>query len=161
MRRHGIHRRMATTSIPRRLRFQDGSESKEGGQELLVVERRSLVVLGESGMGKSTLLTMLGQVDGYRVCTARKLVNHPQPADLLGDAITLVVDALDEVAAGRDGAAVDLVVRRLAELGGPAFRVVLSCGRLAGRHVHRGPVCLLRTETARGAPRAVFAGTMP
>ena len=76
-------------------------------------------------MGKSTLLTQLAGVEGYKFCTARQLVNHPIPAVLLGHATTLLIDGLDEVSAGREGDAVDRVVQRLWALGCPRF--ILSC----------------------------------
>lgn len=76
-------------------------------------------------MGKSTLLLQLKDLEGYAHCTARKLLIIPDPKLLLGSATTLVIDALDEVPAQRDGDAVDSVLRRLAELGLPRF--ILSC----------------------------------
>lgn len=76
-------------------------------------------------MGKSTLLLQLKDVDGFTVCTARKLINTQDPIALLAGATTLVIDALDEVSARLDGDAVDLVLRRLAELALPRF--ILSC----------------------------------
>ncbi|GLK50880.1 hypothetical protein GCM10017621_03880 [Maricaulis virginensis] len=76
-------------------------------------------------MGKSTLLLQLKDVEGYALCTARKLLITPDPKSLLGSATTLVIDALDEVPAQREGDAVDSVLRRLAELGLPRF--ILSC----------------------------------
>ena len=94
-------------------------------QSFLQTDPRSLIVLGEAGMGKSTLLNQLSEVDDYAFCAARKLINSPDPRALLGNATTLVIDALDEVSARHDGDAVDLVVRKLAALGSPRF--VLSC----------------------------------
>jgi len=76
-------------------------------------------------MGKSTLLGRLKEIDDFVVCTARKLIVTPDPKSLLGESTTLVVDALDEVSAQHEGDAVDLVLRRLAELGLPRF--ILSC----------------------------------
>jgi hypothetical protein len=84
-----------------------------------------LVVLGEAGMGKTTLLGSLREHEGYAFCTARQLINAPDPRQFLRDATTLVIDALDEVSAQREGEAVDLVVRKLARLGSPRF--ILSC----------------------------------
>lgn len=84
-----------------------------------------MVVLGEAGMGKSTLLRQLDAEQGYVVCTARALINAPDFIARFGDARTLVIDALDEVSAQRDGDAVDMVVRKLAALGYPRF--ILSC----------------------------------
>src|SRR5690606_3723770 len=94
-------------------------------QTFLTADARSLVVLGEAGMGKSTLLGQLRDLEGYIFCTARLLINAPDAATRFGGAETLVVDALDEISAQRDGDAVDLVVRKLAELGYPRF--ILSC----------------------------------
>ncbi len=76
-------------------------------------------------MGKSTLLDQLSGVEGFSVHTARKLIVTPDPKLLIGDAKTVVIDALDEVSAQRDGDAVDMVLRRLVELGLPRF--ILSC----------------------------------
>ena len=84
-----------------------------------------LLILGEAGMGKSHLLKWLASAPGYAHCTARQLINRPDPRTLLGDAKTLVIDALDEVNAQKEGDAVDLVLRQLGRLGYPHF--VLSC----------------------------------
>ena len=76
-------------------------------------------------MGKSTLLKQLKDVEDYAFCRARKLLNASNPESLLGDATTLVIDALDEVSARREGDAVDAVLQRLDRLGQPRF--ILSC----------------------------------
>ncbi|MCB1548574.1 MAG: hypothetical protein KDJ41_12175 [Hyphomicrobiaceae bacterium] len=105
-------------------------ETLENGRERIREDElsgrpESLVVLGEPGMGKSSLLSSLGEVMGVMPCTARQLINRPDPATLLGDAPLILVDALDEVAAAREGDTVDLVLRKLGALGYPRF--VLSC----------------------------------
>lgn len=76
-------------------------------------------------MGKTTLLKWLADAPGFVFCTARKLINHPRPGKLFGDAHVLVIDALDELSAHREGDAVNLVLQRLGELEHPRF--VLSC----------------------------------
>jgi hypothetical protein len=111
--------------LQRRLWFTDQNDRVVVDQDFLKKDSRSLVVLGEAGMGKSTLLGHLGDIDGFAICTARKLIVTPDPKFLLGASKTLVVDALDEVSAQHEGDAVDLVLRRLAELGLPRF--ILSC----------------------------------
>lgn len=111
--------------LPRKLWYADVREHICVDQSFLQADQRSLVVLGEAGMGKSTLLAQLADVEGYAFCTARKLINSPHPANILGDAQTLVIDALDEVSAQRDRDAVDLVMWRLGVLSNPRF--ILSC----------------------------------
>lgn len=76
-------------------------------------------------MGKTTLLEWLSDAPGYAFCTARQLLYAAKAETLLGDAQVLVIDALDEVNAIRDGDAVGLVLRRLGEIGFPRF--ILSC----------------------------------
>lgn len=111
--------------LPRSLWYRHERERRSVDQSYLSSEPRSLVVLGEAGMGKSTLLSQLRGLDGYLVCTARALINAPDAGSRFADALTLVVDALDEVPSQHQGDAVDLVVRKLGELGYPRF--ILSC----------------------------------
>jgi hypothetical protein len=94
-------------------------------QDQLLSLAESVVVLGEAGLGKTTLLDWLSTADGYARCTARQLIFNAKPKLLLGGASTLVIDALDEVSAKRDGDAVGLVLQRLGELGFPRF--VIGC----------------------------------
>jgi len=84
-----------------------------------------LVILGEAGMGKTTLLEWLADAPGFSLHTARKLVHHPSPTALRRGAEVLVIDALDEVPVQREGDAVGLVLSRLIEMGQPRF--ILSC----------------------------------
>ncbi|MCR9057380.1 MAG: hypothetical protein NXI02_08600 [Rhodobacteraceae bacterium] len=116
---------MSEIFLQRRLWFTDQCDRVAVDQDFLKNDSRSLVVLGEAGMGKSTLLGRLRDIDGFAVCTARKLIVTPDPKSLIGESKTLVVDALDEVSAQHEGDAVNLVLRRLAELGLPRF--ILSC----------------------------------
>jgi hypothetical protein len=76
-------------------------------------------------MGKSELLRKLADVAGLPSCTARQLINRPDPRSLLGETRLIVIDALDEVAAKREGDAVDLVLQKLGALAYPRF--ILSC----------------------------------
>lgn len=115
-------------TLERMLWHQAGGGSDERvrlRQSELIDLAEPLVVLGEAGMGKSTLLAWLAEQPGYAFCTARGLINRHDPGSLLGNASVIVVDALDEVVASRDGEAVDAVLRKLGELGYPRF--VLSC----------------------------------
>ena len=116
---------MSETNLQRRLWYTDYLDRVTVDQDFLRTDSRSLVVLGEPGMGKTTLLQRLRDVDGFTVCTARRLIINPNPQSLLGAATTLVIDALDEVSAQHEGDAVDLVLERLVKLDTPRF--ILSC----------------------------------
>ncbi|SDL38152.1 hypothetical protein SAMN05661010_01513 [Modicisalibacter muralis] len=109
----------------RKLWFADQDGQHQLQQDDLLIRREPIVVLGEPGMGKTELLKELGAKDGNAFCRAHKLVNRVRPETLLGSNRRLVVDALDEVSAQSDGDAVDLVLRKLGELGYPPF--ILSC----------------------------------
>lgn len=113
--------------VPRKLWFQ----RPEDGDRSIVTEdglpglSRAFIVLGEPGMGKTELLSRLAKAGGGALCTARKLINTHATATLVGSATTLIIDALDEVAANQEGAAVDRVVQKLDAVENPPF--VLSC----------------------------------
>lgn len=111
--------------LPRRLWYVDKNGQQWLGQDELLARAEPVVVLGEPGMGKTELLKTLGDADGNAFCRATKLINRPRPETLIGNATRLVVDALDEVAAQRQGDAVDLVLQKLGQLDYPLF--VLSC----------------------------------
>jgi hypothetical protein len=55
----------------------------------------------------------------------RQLINRPDPRTLVEDKPLIIIDALDEVAAKREGDAVDLVLHKLGALDYPRF--ILSC----------------------------------
>jgi hypothetical protein len=112
--------------LPRRLWHETEKGRAFSEQAALIGRREPLIILGEPGMGKTELLRWLGNQPGYAYCTARQLKNvRPDPRRLLGDAPTLVVDALDELSVQGEGDAVDLALQRLGEAGYPHF--VLSC----------------------------------
>lgn len=114
------------TILPRTLWHQDGLERRSVPSSFLRSERRSIVVLGEAGMGKSTLLEEAAREgEGFVLCTARTLINASDATRRFSSATTLVIDALDEVPAQQDGDAVDRVAAKLAALDYPRF--ILSC----------------------------------
>lgn len=114
-----------TTRIARTLYYRDGREIRSVPQDGILAITAPTVVLGEAGMGKTHLLEWLASAPSHAWCTARQLINRPDPTTLLGNAGTLVIDALDEVSARREGDAVDLVLQKLGQLGFPRF--ILSC----------------------------------
>lgn len=111
--------------IERTLWYQRGEERSTLRQAELATRTEPLVILGEAGMGKSHLLAWLAKLPGCAFCTARQLVSRYDPRSLLGTATALVIDGLDEVSAGKEGDAVDQVLRKLGELGYPRF--MMSC----------------------------------
>lgn len=111
--------------LTRRFWYLNRDETVQVSDAFLHLDPRPLVVLGEAGMGKSTVLAALAARPGYSLCTARKLINAPDPSSLVGDGHTLVIDALDEAAANRPGDAVDRVLQQLGQVGYPRF--ILSC----------------------------------
>lgn len=113
--------------VPRKLWFQKPGEIDRTivAEGDLLGLSKAVVVLGEPGMGKTALLARLAKAGGTATCTARKLINTHAPAKLIGNATRLVIDALDEVAANHEGAAVDLVVQKLDAIENPPF--ILSC----------------------------------
>lgn len=111
--------------VERTLWYEASTERTTVPQTGLLERTEPLVILGEAGMGKSHLLEWIATKPGYAFCTARQLINRYDPRTLLGNAGALVIDALDEVSASRDGDAVDLVLRQLGKLDYPRF--VLSC----------------------------------
>jgi len=87
--------------VPRKLWYQ-----KPGDDDRTIVAEddlpglsKAIVVLGEPGMGKTELLRRLAKIEGTASCTARKLINTHDPAQMIGNATSLIIDALDEVAA--------------------------------------------------------------
>jgi hypothetical protein len=111
--------------LARKLWYSDADGQHWLSQDALCARREPVIVLGEPGMGKSELLARLGSESENAFCRAGQLINRANPATLLGTAKRLVIDALDEVSAQREGDAVDLVLRKLGELDYPPF--VLSC----------------------------------
>lgn len=112
--------------LPRKLWYHTRDLKQEWIRQDQILELADcLVILGEPGMGKTSLLNDLAATPGAASCTARQLINRPDPRSLLGDMRLLVIDALDEVASATEGDAVDSVLQKLGLLGFPRF--VLSC----------------------------------
>ena len=105
------------TYIKRRLWCHSRESGRqEISEDALLTMSECLVVLGEPGMGKSTLLQRIAEFTASPLCTARQLINRSDPRTIIGDKASIVIDALDEVAAKREGDAVDLVLQKLGAL---------------------------------------------
>lgn len=112
--------------ISRRLSYTDTDGERQVVDEGWLLDRQEpLVILGEPGMGKSDLLKKLGTRDTLHYLTARAFLREPTPATLVGNQKTLVIDALDEVAAAKDSDPVHDVLKHLALAERPHF--ILSC----------------------------------
>lgn len=116
---------MENSYIPRTLWFTENNQPKEISQAELFTETRSLVILGEAGMGKTQLLKSLGKHPDYAYCTAKQLIRKARPEELLGDDAVLVIDALDEAPSHQENDAIDEVLRKLDGQRCPRF--ILSC----------------------------------
>jgi hypothetical protein len=102
---------------------RDGRRFEYQQSELLGLAQ-AVIVLGEAGMGKTTLLRALAESNVSRFRRARDFVND-DPTTYQGDQRTLIIDALDEVPARADGDVVDAVLRQLRAASFPRF--ILSC----------------------------------
>ena len=112
--------------IPRRLRGRIRDEDVLIADDCVLDLEGPIVVLGEPGMGKTTLMRRLGELEGWSFARARSFVRRSNGG--VGAALPserLVIDALDEVSAAREGEALDGVLSGLIGLGCPPF--VLSC----------------------------------
>ena len=107
---------MTDTIIARRLSGVD-TDGKifELPQADLLGRTKPIVVLGDAGMGKTTLLEEIGQEACYKFVHARRLIRSPNPSKLLGDATTFVIDALDELAVQAEGDGICRAYRREGE----------------------------------------------
>ena len=76
---------MAEEYIARTLWYLKDGEAVYLPQHQLLERAEPLVILGEAGMGKTSLLKQLADDSGYVFCTANQLINHPKPHKLFGD----------------------------------------------------------------------------
>ena len=111
--------------IPRRFKRQGEKEDIILSQDELSALPESLLILGDAGMGKTTLLKWLEQQWGCTRLSARALLFKPSTFRLPDQTDVLLIDALDEVSESRVGSVLDSVLLKLGELGYPRF--VLSC----------------------------------
>lgn len=109
----------------RTLRFDNLDGTHILSERDLLSRPEPIVLLGEAGSGKTTLLKSLSDDSRTKFITARKLIRASNPAEILGDATILLIDAVDEVGAREDGDVVDSMLHQLELAGHPKF--ILSC----------------------------------
>lgn len=115
-----------STDIPRRLSWTD----TEGQQHVstpdgLLDEPRPVVVLAEPGGGKTWLLDQLGKRTGTRRIPATRWIDQPRLSAEIRSDVPLLIDALDEASAHREGDAIGRVLAGLVDQGSPRF--ILTC----------------------------------
>jgi len=84
-----------------------------------------LVIIGDPGMGKTTLMRHMCERQYMTYIHAAELVRADDPESLLPDVGHVLVDGLDEIASPGRAGATDAVMRKLREAGNPPF--ILSC----------------------------------
>lgn len=113
------------TYFRRKLRILDeASEGEMLDSDLLSLER-SVVVLGEPGMGKSELIGELGRAGGVAPVSAPRFMLSKNPGGYVTAGRPLLIDGLDEAIARDEKDAVDRVLAQLEDACCPRF--VLSC----------------------------------
>jgi hypothetical protein len=110
----------------RRLRTTD-----DKGQVRIVEDAEILkiggpwIILGEPGMGKSELIKEIGSRLNIQPVPAVRFMHSKDPSRFVIPGKPLLIDALDEAVARREGDAVDLILAQLEDAGAPEF--VLTC----------------------------------
>lgn len=112
--------------INRRLKYQDEQ------QQWLFIEQHDItgiaepvVILGDPGMGKTTLTKWLGTLPGMKYCGAGRFKRTDKPKTLIADDERIIVDGLDEIASSAPSGAVDAVLAQLSRMDNPPF--IMSC----------------------------------
>ncbi len=115
----------AVSYFSRRLRAEYGHQTWEADDADVLAIAGPKVVLGEPGMGKSSLLRDFGQKLDVQLFTAVRFMLARNPSKLVVPGKPLLIDGLDEAMARRGGDAVDMILAQLEDAGSPEF--ILSC----------------------------------
>jgi hypothetical protein len=114
-----------TAYFRRKLRILDEASEREILDSNLLGLERSVVVLGEPGMGKSELIGELGRAGGVAPVSAPRFMLSKNPGSYVTSGRPLLIDGLDEAIARDEKDALDRVLAQLEDAGCPRF--VLSC----------------------------------
>jgi hypothetical protein len=112
--------------IPRRLSYRDDSgKTQTITQGMLLGLELPAIILGEPGMGKSTLLTWLASEMGVPCFRASTVIEEQDWGLLASHNRPILVDAFDEVVVRNDGDSIARLVPRLRQAKNPPF--VFAC----------------------------------
>lgn len=114
-----------TPYFRRKLRVVEEASDREILDSDLLGLDRSVVVLGEPGMGKSELIAELGRASGVAPVSALRFMLSKNPGVHVTAGHLLLIDGLDEAIARDEKDAVDRVLAQLEHACCPRF--VLSC----------------------------------
>ena len=114
-----------TAYFRRKLRILDEPSEREILDSNLLGLERSVVVLGEPGMGKSELIGELGRASGVAPVSAPRFMLSKNPGSYVTSGRPLLIDGLDEAIARDEKDALDRILAQLEDAGCPRF--VLSC----------------------------------
>ncbi len=114
-----------TVYFRRKLRILDELSEREVLDSNLLGLDRSVVILGEPGMGKSELIGELGRASGVAPVSAPRFMLSSSPGNFVTSGCPLLIDGLDEAIARDENDALDRVLAQLEHAGCPRF--VLSC----------------------------------
>jgi hypothetical protein len=111
--------------IPRTLSWTNAALKTQKVRDSDIATRFSqpTLILGDSGIGKTWLMEMLGERDGLQLIRATSLLRQPDHSDFGNQ--RLVIDGLDEVASIKEGDPLHNVLTKLIACGKPPF--ILSC----------------------------------
>jgi hypothetical protein len=120
---------MEHSFLPRSLRYHKNTEVVELAHTQLYAElgnsAQPLIILGEAGMGKTTLLKWLADHHNFQFVTAIQLLHPSRSMAKIDSGNLLVIDALDEVTAHSSEHAILQVLNKLRDNDYPQF--ILSC----------------------------------
>ena len=116
---------LAPFYFARKLRIVDDAQEGEILDSDLLRLGKSVIVLGEPGMGKSDLIRELGRVSGTAPVSAPRFMQSRDARTFVQNGRPLLIDGLDEAIARAENDAVDRVLAQLEDAGCPTF--ILSC----------------------------------
>jgi hypothetical protein len=112
--------------FPRRLHYQcDDGQSSQIEDVALLTLAGPRILLGEPGMGKTELIQQLGRTIDVEPITAVRFMHSKNPLVFLQPDKPLLIDALDEAMARKEGDAIDAILAQLEAMDCPNF--ILSC----------------------------------